>query len=134
MPTARASNEELRKIRVKGGARKWQFLVKGYSHNTTCGTVPRYTLYQLLHDGDGLRLIRSLHNRYDPNAILVVAEAGQLAGVDLGFVPREFACELAPLLDAGAEFYAVVQRIAIDDQVNGFPKLYVYARMVKSSS
>ena len=130
MSPASATNAELRKIRVKGGARTWQFLVKGYSHTTTCGPVPRYMLYTLLHEGDGLRLIRSSHNPYDANAIHVVPEAGELMGVDLGFVPREFASELAPLLDAGAEFYAVVQRVAIDDQISDFPKLYVYLRMV----
>jgi beta-lactam-binding protein with PASTA domain len=132
MSPASATNEEQRKIRVEGGARTWQFLVKGYSHTTTGGPVPRYMLYKLLREGDGLRLIRSLHNPYDANAIHVVSEAGELAGVDLGFVPREIASELAPLLDAGAEFYAVVERVAIDDQINGFSKLYVYLRMVSS--
>jgi hypothetical protein len=132
MSPASSTNEELRKLRVKGGARRWQFLVRGYSHTTTCGPVARYMLYNLLREGDGLRLIRSPHNPYDANAIHVVPEAGELAGVDLGFVPREFASELAPLLDAGAEFYAEVQRVAIDDQINGFPKLYVYLRMVSS--
>jgi hypothetical protein len=57
--------------------------------------------------GARLTLRRDRENAYDANAIeLRVADTGAV----LGFVPRELAAELAPLLDAGAVWSAVVLR------------------------
>lgn len=51
-------------------------------------------------------LVREPHNRYDPNAIRV-----ELAEYYLGYIPREIAKELAPLMDDGKNFMALfVQR------------------------
>lgn len=55
--------------------------------------------------GSPLALCRDAANPHDANAIVVETPAGVL-----GFVPRELAAELAPLLDAGEPFAAVVLR------------------------
>jgi hypothetical protein len=56
--------------------------------------------------GRGLRLRRDPANEFDADAIAVDTEAGE----PLGFVPRELAAELAPKLDAGEPWAAVVLR------------------------
>jgi hypothetical protein len=51
-------------------------------------------------DFGGYTLIREPENPHDPNAIKVT-----VAGVVfLGYLPREIAAELAPLIDVGAQF------------------------------
>ena len=56
--------------------------------------------------GRALELRRDAGNEHDANAIAVATEDGAL----LGFVPRELAAELAPELDAGRPWSAVVLR------------------------
>jgi hypothetical protein len=56
--------------------------------------------------GSPLVLRRDAGNEHDANAIAVATAAGAL----LGFVPRELAAELAPSLDAGEPWSAVVLR------------------------
>ena len=48
------------------------------------------------------RLIREPENLHDPNAIRV-----ELAGLFLGYIPRDLARDLAPLMDAGRSFLAL---------------------------
>jgi hypothetical protein len=56
--------------------------------------------------GEPLELRRDAGNEHDPNAIAVHARGGP----QLGWVPREIAAELAPELDAGGRWSAVVLR------------------------
>lgn len=56
--------------------------------------------------GEPLELRREPGNEHDPNAIAVHASRGP----QLGWVPREIAAELAPELDAGKPWCAVVLR------------------------
>jgi len=56
--------------------------------------------------GRSLTLRRDPGNEHDPNAIAVLAPGGDM----LGFVPRAVAEELAPALDDGARWAAVVLR------------------------
>ena len=56
--------------------------------------------------GRALALRRDAGNEHDANAIAVATGDGEL----LGFVPRELAAELAPSLDAGERWSAVVLR------------------------
>ena len=56
--------------------------------------------------GRPLALRRDAGNVHDANAIAVATADGET----LGFVPRELAAELAPALDAGAPWSAVVLR------------------------
>jgi hypothetical protein len=60
---------------------------------------------EALAPGGGLELRRDPGNPHDANAIAVHA-----GGVHVGFVPRELAVELAPELDAGHPWSAVVLR------------------------
>jgi hypothetical protein len=55
--------------------------------------------------GSPLELRRDPANEHDPNAIMVLA-----GGTQAGWVPRELAEELAPALDAGERWSAVVLR------------------------
>jgi hypothetical protein len=55
--------------------------------------------------GRPLALRRDAGNEHDPNAIMVLAD-----GEQAGWVPRELAAELAPRLDAGEPWSAVVLR------------------------
>lgn len=57
--------------------------------------------------GCPLRLLRDPDNLHDPNAIQVHPDDG---GDQVGWVPRELAAELAPELDAGRPWSAVVLR------------------------
>lgn len=56
--------------------------------------------------GRALELRRDPDNVHDPNAIAVHGRGGE----QLGWVPRELAAELAPLIDAGERWSAVVLR------------------------
>jgi HIRAN domain len=56
--------------------------------------------------GRALELHRDAGNEHDANAIAVATTDGAL----LGFVPRELAAELAPELDAGRSWSAIVLR------------------------
>jgi hypothetical protein len=60
---------------------------------------------ETVEPGAALRLRRDRENEHDPNAIAVEVDGGQL-----GWVPRELAAELAPKLDAGEAWSAVVLR------------------------
>jgi hypothetical protein len=60
---------------------------------------------EALAPGGALELRREPGNPHDANAIAVHA-----GGVHVGFVPRELAAELAPELDAGHPWSAVVLR------------------------
>ena len=55
--------------------------------------------------GAALRLERDPANEHDPNAVKV-----HVGDEQLGFVPREVAFDLAPKLDAGEEWSAVILR------------------------
>ena len=56
--------------------------------------------------GRPLVLRRDPDNEHDPNAIAVESADG----AQVGWVPRELAAELAPALDGGAEWSAIVLR------------------------
>jgi HIRAN domain len=64
---------------------------------------------QELAPGSVLELRRDLDNEHDPNAIAVHGPGG---GEQVGWVPRELAEEIAPELDAGREWSAIVLREA----------------------
>ena len=56
--------------------------------------------------GSALTLRREPHNEHDPNAVAVLTASGAQAG----WVPREVAVAIAPALDAGDAWAAVVLR------------------------
>jgi hypothetical protein len=55
--------------------------------------------------GRPLELRRDPYNEHDPNAVAVLA-----GGEQIGWVPRELAAEIAPQLDRGSPWSAVVLR------------------------
>jgi hypothetical protein len=50
--------------------------------------------------------VRDAANEFDPNAVAVRLASGEM----LGFVPRELAAEIAPEIDAGRPWSAIVLR------------------------
>jgi hypothetical protein len=56
--------------------------------------------------GEALSLRRDRENEFDANAVAVETAGGEV----LGFVPRELAAEIAPSLDRGEPFSALVLR------------------------
>lgn len=76
-----------------------------------------------LYKGQALKLERDAENAYDPNAIQVVEpESGEF----IGFIPKELAAELAPLIDNGAATECSVAEIYSEDEGNPLkPKLNV---------
>lgn len=78
-----------------------------------CGVAGAARFHDDVLQGDGaspgrpLELRRDPGNEHDPNAVAVLTTGG---GGQLGFVPREVAEALAPDLDAGRPWSAVVLR------------------------
>lgn len=62
---------------------------------------------ELLVEGDTVILEREPDNPRDANAVLVLGDDD----CELGYLPREKAQDIAPLLDAGAEAEAIVARL-----------------------
>jgi hypothetical protein len=80
--------------------------------------------------GEPLTLRRDPANDYDPNAIAVDAATGE----QLGFVPRELAAQLAPRLDAGEPWAAIVlreRRTSPREERNGLTMLLAADRAIE---
>jgi hypothetical protein len=80
--------------------------------------------------GRPLELRRDPENPHDPSAIAVHGAGGG----QVGWVPREIAAELAPALDAGGEWAAVVlreQRASPRDPRSGATMLLAPAREIE---
>jgi hypothetical protein len=84
--------------------------------------------------GRPLELRRDADNPHDPNAIQVHPSDG---GAQVGWVPRELAAELAPELDAGRQWSAVVlreQRRSPRDPRHGLTMLLAAAETIELSA
>lgn len=92
----RAERERLRPLH------RGDYLVAG-----ACRKEERRIACERLSDGDMVDLEREPDNRHDPNAILILSENGD----ELGYVPREHAKVMAPLLDAGADYEATIKKL-----------------------
>lgn len=62
---------------------------------------------KIVYVGQELHLIRDPGNIHDPNAIKVSIKLSD-AYVQIGWIPRELAVEVAPFLDAGGEIHMTV--------------------------
>lgn len=74
---------------------------------TTFGNRQKYLAY-LKHQKKTFRttLVREPTNKHDPNAIQVMAKTdGKPTRMPLGYVPRELAEKLAPMMDKGKFIY-----------------------------
>jgi HIRAN domain len=84
-----------------------------------------------LEPGSALELKRDPENPHDPNAIAV---HGPVGGDQVGWVPRELAEEIAPELDAGRPWSAVVlreQRMSPRDPRTGLTMLLAPAEGIE---
>jgi hypothetical protein len=62
----------------------------------------------LATEDDSLEMVREPNNQYDPNAI-VVNKNGKM----IGHLPKNIAQFVAPQMDSGIEWYAVIESIVI---------------------
>jgi len=92
--------------RVERGRREplgsWDFMVAGVRHEGRPAVIARY-----VRSGQRLFVIRDRANRFSRNAVEV--RLGN--GMQVGFVPEEYAAEMAPLLDEGCVHTAYVKKI-----------------------
>ena len=78
------------------------FMVAGVSYEGRADVIARYA-----SEGDTVFLQRDRENAYDINAIRVLLGSGH----EIGFVPREYAADLAPTLDSGCRQHAYLTKI-----------------------
>lgn len=76
--------------------------IKGSRHNPS-----RMQALRALDPGDPLTLVREPGNPFDPNAIMFVTATGRM----VGYVDKELAKTLAPLIDAGQKFTVVLHAV-----------------------
>jgi HIRAN domain len=82
--------------------RSFNFVIAGLSHEDRYSRVIQYC-----HEGDEIDLQREPNHPYDPNAVRILAPGGH----EIGFAPRYFAEEMAPLLDEGKPYFARCTKI-----------------------
>lgn len=76
--------------------------------------------------GSNFDLTREPENPYDRNAILVeLPVRGGQYKIDLGYLPKEIAAEVAPLMDAGTQFKATFRTNIINDKTGKLIHLYL---------
>lgn len=80
--------------------------------------------------GEVVVLEREPDNSHDGNAILVLAQGG----CELGYVPRELAKQMAPLLDTGANVEATVKKLLTSAEGYTLPVVISTLRRVETSS
>lgn len=64
------------------------------------------SIFAGLIEGDSLMLQREPGNQYDPNAIMVIHPPTE---IHLGYVAKEVATELAPMMDEDRQFRCTVE-------------------------
>ncbi|SEM57594.1 Helicase conserved C-terminal domain-containing protein [bacterium A37T11] len=94
-----------------------EFEVKGINHERS-----RRDLFFIVDIGDELEYERDSSNQYDPFAIQILKD-----GVQLGFVPREFAKIIAVDIDLNQAAY----EITVEDYISGVDYDRIFARMVR---
>lgn len=68
--------------------------------------VSRQSIIKELTQCDSIMLRREPTNRYDTNAIMVLTDKGQV-----GYIGKDYASILAPMMDAGTQFKATIGEI-----------------------
>lgn len=80
----------------------WDFMVAGAKYDGRPNVIDRYAQV-----AQPTYLVRDAANRHSRNAV----EVRTATGHQIGFVPEEDACELAPLLDSGHPYSARIKKI-----------------------
>lgn len=78
--------------------------VVGVTFKNENGTS-RQKILETVSSGDILELRREPNNMYDINAIMVITEDGQ----QIGYIGKQYAEILAPMVDMGRTFTAIVK-------------------------
>ena len=88
------------------GLKSFYTKVVGVTRENEDGTS-RQKIIGRLKAGDKAALRREPDNRYDPNAVAVCTASGE----QIGYLSREVAAEIAPLLDQGTRVDAEVSSL-----------------------
>lgn len=92
------------------------FMVAGVHYEGRPEVIRRY-----VQEGDRVFLVRDPGNKYSRNAVEVRLENGY----QIGFVPEDYAPEVAPLLDQGLPHVASITRMLVNTRVP-IPIVYAY--------
>lgn len=77
----------------------------------------RENIQKYVKSGSKFELKREPDNQFDENAILIeLPVRGGQFNLDLGYVPRETAAEIAPLIDSGIDFKTTFRTKIISDK------------------
>ncbi len=85
----------------------------------------RQELISRISPGTPLRLVREPQNPYDPHAVKVVTEEGW----HLGYLPARLAGRLAPAMDGGAQYEAIVSQVLGGGEGRSFGLLIAVRRV-----
>ena len=102
-----AHRAEKRTVRDAAQAREGILYRANFAVRGAFRSAARREACERLIVGDAVALEREPENAHDPNAVLVLGERD----CELGYVPREEARTMAPLLDAGADGEAKIHRL-----------------------
>ena len=102
-----ATRTEARAVREAAQARAGVICPAHFPVRGAMRSAERREACERLVEGDTPTLEREPDNTHDPNAIVVLGDGD----CEIGYVPREDAQAMAPLLDAGAEAEATVRRL-----------------------
>lgn len=72
--------------------------------------VDRQSLAKQCYNGMRLILRRECDNKFDSNAVAVIAESGMF---QLGYIPRQTAVTIASLLDSGKQLGCYVEQVNV---------------------
>lgn len=79
--------------------------IRGVSHQNPDGASRQRIIRSSCHTGDALFLVRQPGNPADPNAVMIGRACegadGPIRGEQLGYLSRDLASDLAPVLDRG---------------------------------
>jgi hypothetical protein len=85
-----------------------------YLRGSNFRPITAKTIVAGLQGGEGLLIEREPHNQFDPNAIMVLDPETR---EHLGYVAKEVAVELAPLMDEGRFFSCRVDSVMMKSVV-----------------
>jgi hypothetical protein len=91
--------------------------VVGVSQRNADGQRREDIIIKHVQVGDSLVLLREPDNRYDPNAVQVWS-AKEPAVAQIGYLKKELAADLAPLLDADVNMFVTVTARTGDQEVD----------------
>jgi hypothetical protein len=80
--------------------------VVGVTYDNDDGTNRQLIISELKYNSI-INLKRDYSNLYDPNAIMVV----NLSGEQIGFLSRDLASQLAPLIDQGSQIHVEISQL-----------------------